>query len=101
MKNEELSSVERLAKDLSLLSPAEHPQAGVGARRLAPLLTFGKYRGRRVSDVPMQYVLWLLSQEWFATKHPRAYRVLRDRAVQYYEREVEAEEIVGAGEAYS
>lgn len=28
------------------------------------LLTFGKYNGKRIGDVPADYLLWLADQDW-------------------------------------
>lgn len=32
--------------------------------KMAPLLTFGKYKGVRISQVPMSYLRWMLSQKF-------------------------------------
>ncbi len=38
-----------------------------------PILPFGKYSGWNIADVPRQYIAWLGSQSWVASKHPQLY----------------------------
>ena len=33
-----------------------------------PIIPFGKYKGEYASDVPVEYLDWLLGQEWFVEK---------------------------------
>jgi len=33
-------------------------------------LTFGKYRGQQLGDVPESYLRWCLDQEWFEKQYP-------------------------------
>jgi len=33
-----------------------------------PQMTFGKWRGHRINEIPWNYLQWLLSQDWFHEK---------------------------------
>lgn len=34
------------------------------------IMTFGKYRGRDISDLPSDYLRYLGEKDWFETKYP-------------------------------
>ncbi len=33
------------------------------------VMTFGKHKGKKLDDVPLLYLDWLLSQSWFEFQH--------------------------------
>lgn len=40
------------------------------------ILTFGKFKGKRVCDTPTWYQNWLSKQEWFTNPQPKAAKSL-------------------------
>jgi uncharacterized protein (DUF3820 family) len=33
-------------------------------------LTFGKFKGQDIEDVPNSYLEWIIGEDWFKEKHP-------------------------------
>lgn len=33
-----------------------------------PVIPFGKYKGNYASDIPVEYLDWLIGQDWFVDK---------------------------------
>lgn len=51
-------------------------------------ITFGKHRGRRVRNVPADYLLWIYDQRWFQDKFPVLHKYI-DQERERLEKEVE------------
>lgn len=48
------------------------------------VLTFGKYKGQTLDDVPADYLLWLEEQDWVQEKFPKivAYVMKNRKAIE-------------------
>jgi len=33
-----------------------------------PIMPFGKHGGKPISDIPVEYLDWLIGEQWFVTK---------------------------------
>lgn len=55
------------------------------------ILRFGRWRGQPIGSVPIDYVLWLLGQRWFAARWPELYPAARDLALKHFTAEVARE----------
>jgi len=43
---------------------------GYGMSDGLAVLSFGKYNGRSIAEVPNSYLNWLSEQDWFEKRHP-------------------------------
>ena len=41
-------------------------------------LPFGKHKGEGIEDVPLNYLEWLMEQDWFLEKYPEGEKAVND-----------------------
>lgn len=56
-------------------------------------ITFGKYIGTPVGQLPPGYLLWMFEQEWLHRKYPGLHRYIKKRLWYLREAQAEAEEL--------
>ena len=66
-------------------------------------MPFGKHRGKRLADVArdIEYVDWLLSQPWFASKYPRLFESFRSEPMLARIQQIEEQKMRDAEDAAS
>jgi uncharacterized protein (DUF3820 family) len=64
-------------------------------------MPFGKHRGKRLADVArdIEYVDWLLSQPWFASKYPRLFESFRSKPMLVRIHQIEEQKMRDAEDA--